>query len=200
MTEQICQTIMDGLLGQPIEFLKNNLLLTPSGAEGPPVKQLRMFDASEYKQLSLSKKCKGKIYQIQEKNEGHLIAHYLPFGFDAGYYIILNANSPFRIMFTAVMTGCSVGYVMAGDGSVRFHHYNISDVRDQEQSLSFAKKALHPSQYREQEQIIMGDQPIGRGCVTTVGVKGENGKWRFYYQLFRAIGGSYYEIIRAKEL
>jgi hypothetical protein len=63
---------------------------------------------------------------VFEDDDGGILAHYLPWNHDAGYYIVLNRSSPFRLMFTAALSGCAVGVVWGPDGSARVSHHNIS--------------------------------------------------------------------------
>lgn len=186
MPKEHCALIASGLLKEPVEFLKKNVIAVADliddegttntgGAESMvPVVDVRRFDA-----IPVPDPLGAPIYSLREAMNGDLQAHYLPWNPNTGYYIILDVGSETPLFFTAMLSGCGVGLVEASDKSaVRFSHHNIrkvGSIPDElalKKSLSFADASLHPGDYRQD----------GDGFAHVHGVLKE-GRWRFYAQL-----------------
>lgn len=148
-----CEAISNGLLGKdPVGFLLKNVVRTGTVSEtGFPTSAARRFDFADDGQTTEG----GTVYDHLSPENPNLInglleVSYLPWGRNTGYYIILAPEGGPDIMMTAMMSGCSVGYVRADDGSVRVSHHNVmaKDMNQAQRStLAFATKALHPNQY-----------------------------------------------------
>lgn len=187
MSGQECNEIQAGLLGKTVEFLSKNVIQTDTYAEkGVPTSATRSLDFKADGNTVQG----GKRYTMLTQNarliNGQLNVSYLPWGEDSGYYIILEPDSGPDIMMTATMDGCSVGYVRADDGAVRVSHHNLMSATDmnsaQRNSLSFAKAALHPSDYsfkKQSENNLVFLNETGFGFV--FGVR-RNGAWSMYAQ------------------
>jgi hypothetical protein len=151
-----CNAISSGLLGKdPIGFLSKNVVRTGTVSEtGFPTSATRRFDFTDDGPTTEG----GTVYDHLSPENTNLInglleVSYLPWGRDTGYYIILDPVSGPDIMMTAMMSGCSVGYVRANDGSVRVSHHNVmaKDMNQAQRStLAFATSALHPNQYHHE--------------------------------------------------
>lgn len=168
MPKEECLAIAKGLLGgNPCDFLWENVVAvcdliddesrTTTGlAENMvPTVAIRKYDALEDKEAE-----GARVYSLREDMNGYLEAHYLPWNRNTGYYIILDVNDPPPLFFTAMLSGCGVGFVEAPDQSaVRFSHHNISrpktigvpDYGALDRSLAFTEASLHPRQYRGED-------------------------------------------------
>ncbi|HKO54896.1 MAG TPA: hypothetical protein VJ276_03395, partial [Thermoanaerobaculia bacterium] len=168
------------------------ILFVNMGAEGPPTRRLRRFDADtlEGKPSGFSGSAGGgAVYMVSESDDGEMLAHYLPWGRDAGYFIILNSNSVVRLMFTAALSGCAVGVVWGSDGSARVSHHNIqsgsiTDDAAQRQTLMFTDAALHRSRYRIDMVESRSLNITAQGFAHVHGVRRTDG-WHFYVQVMR---------------
>lgn len=103
-------------------------------------------------------------------------AYFLPWVEDGGYHTILGTDAD--LFFTALMSGCALGWSRGADGSVRIAHANIqgpdgTDEAAMAQALSIYDHRLLPSDYR------VG----GGGCCNVVGVRTAGG-WTLYAQKF----------------
>src|SRR5262245_53309457 len=209
MPQQECSAIAIGLLEGPVNFLSKNVVVTPKDEWGTPTKAIRNFDA-ERNEIRPSgtdgELTGGYLYILEEAINGHLPAHYLPYTQEnAGSHIILDVNSGSRLMFTAWLTGCAVGYECAPDGSARFSHHNIqtdegTDDRAQKRSLSFTEAALHRIDYLFGRDLGNGVTVLGNAFVH--GVLLEN-RWQFFYQKVRIskdYAGASWQIVEVGEL
>lgn len=201
MPQAECSAIINGLLTDPITFLSQNIVYINMDQEGPPTRSLRRFEAvAQDGQACIGANGNaggGAVYSVYEDPDGGILAHYLPWNMDAGYYIVLNRSSPFRLMFTAALSGCAVGVVWGDDGSARVSHHNIqgaggsTDDAAQQRSLVFTHAALHRGRYRElgplREQVA--DRVAIHGHAHVHGVRRGGGPWRFYVQVMRRYAG-----------
>ncbi len=187
MSKTECGEIEDGLLGDTVAFLENNVIETGSGPEkGFPSSAFRTLDFTD----SGPTKQGGRAYVMTTPNNAKLInglltVSYLPWGEDTGYYIILEPNGGPDIMMTATLSGCAVGYVRAGDGAVRVSHHNVQTNNmdfEQKRTLGFTNKVLHNSNYRYLKTLIRdGIAFDSEGLGFVFGVR-RKGKWTMYAQ------------------
>jgi hypothetical protein len=122
MSDVEAKAITDGLLNSPVGFLSSNLLWMGGDNEGPPTRDTRRFEPTDINQGPRrinGTPTGGKTYSINEAMNGSLEAHYLPWNYDSGYFIVLEVTSPVKLMFTGTLSGCAVGYIMSSDGSAR---------------------------------------------------------------------------------
>jgi len=191
MPEKECTAISEGLRSKdPLDFLSKNVIVVADLDDEPktktgqaeatvPTVDFRNFDAVE-----VQNNVEGgpRVYELREANNGDLKAHYLPWNRNTGYYTILDVHSDTPLFFTAMLSGCGVGFLEADDGSaVRFSHHNITrpktmtapDEAALTRSLAFTEAKLLPSQYENVK--------AGRGVAHVHGVLQEN-RWRFYVQ------------------
>jgi hypothetical protein len=154
MSATECNAISKGLLGDTLGFLSSNVVQTGTDPEtGIPTSATRSFDFNDQGPTKQG----GRVYDHAVPDNMNLInglldVYYLPWGRNAGYYVILEPEGGPDIMMTATLSGCSVGYVRADDGAVRVSHHNISGpggTRTQLTTLAFAENAFHPDEYRE---------------------------------------------------
>ena len=193
MPQEECTAIDKGLRSEtPLAFLSKNVIAVfdlddqPSTTTGMAEDMatvmgsidIRRFDAVEVKDAE-GARCS---YSLREAMTGHLQAYYLPWNRNTGYYTILDVNGPAPLFFTAMLSGCGVGFVEASDRSaVRFSHHNINragtmsvpDYAALAKSLAFTEASLHPSQYQNEHDT---------GFAHVHGVMREK-RWRFYVQI-----------------
>lgn len=187
MPDQECNDIRTGLLGNTIDFLSKNVVQTDTKAEkGVPTSATRSLDFKTDGNTIQGGKRYTLLTETARLINGQLTVSYLPWGEDTGYYIILEPDSGPDIMMTAMMDGCSVGYVRADDGALRVSHHNAMSATDmnaaQRNTLSFASSSLHPSDYSfktQTENNMLFVNEAGFGFV--FGVR-RSGKWRMYAQ------------------
>ena len=183
-----CNAIRDGLLSDnPLEFLSKNLILTSTDSEGGfPTSAEVSFDFSDDGATVQG----GRFYACVVPGNPRLIngiltVSYLPWGLNAGYYIILEPEGGPDIMMTATMDGCSVGYIRGTGGAVRVSHHNVQSPNmdaSQKQTLGFANNALHPSAYRHNDTGFRGEVYFkNQGMGFVFGVR-RKGLWTMYSQ------------------
>jgi len=189
MSRQVCDELSNGLLANAQTFLgKNVVWLGLDSQKGVVEKSTRRFDFSK---LTTQVVQGGSIYQPTAVGSGHingsLKVTYLPWAPDAGYYVILEPNRGPDIMFTAMLSGCAVGYVRANDGAVRVSHHNIqgtdeTDEPAQINSLGFAAGTFHRSEYRSASVKVKSGWYVKKeGYGFVFGVR-TGGVWHMYAQ------------------
>jgi hypothetical protein len=188
-----CNAIRNGLLGgNALGFLSNNVIFTSTAdITGIPSSATKSFDFDDDGPTVQGGRQYGAITpENPNLINGLLDVAYLPWGHNAGYYIILEPTGGPNIMMTATMNGCSVGYVRGPGGIVRVSHHNLSGSSnmdtEQRTTLSFATGALHPSAYRHGSSGF--DSKTGEiyfkqeGFGFVFGVR-QNQQWTMYAQM-----------------
>jgi|GEM_PF-5240882 len=186
MPQEECEIIKKGLKESPLAFLSKNVIVvadlideertTTGEAESIlPTVAIRNFDAL------VMKEAEGpRVYSLREANTGYLQAHYLPWNKNTGYYTILDVNIKPRLFFTAMLSGCGVGFVESSEKTaVRISHHNIACFKTERnfeelaKSLAFTDAKVLPSDYRPGGE--------GTGFAHVHGVMRDN-RWWFYAQ------------------
>jgi hypothetical protein len=184
-----CEEIYSGLLDNPLQFLRSNVIVADGRAQNDyPTNASRLFD---FEVTGLTTQG-GKVYEHiavgHQTINGHLEVTYLPYGINAGYYVIMESQGGPSIMMTAQLSGCSVGYMKVGDGAIRVSHHNVQVMsvdpnQGQRRSLSFADSALHPNQYRDVKDGNQGNYTFRAESVGyVVGVRRDR-RWTMYAQI-----------------
>ncbi|HJZ57713.1 MAG TPA: hypothetical protein VKE74_22330, partial [Gemmataceae bacterium] len=194
MSQEICQELSDGLLGDTLDFLTKNAVLMNIDGEPLPTSPIRRFDFAK----PFPTQSGGHIYfpTILDSSvvNGYLVASYLPWAENSGYYIILEPDQGPDLMFTATLDGCAVGYIRADDGAVRISHHNIqgpmgTDHKAQKRSLAFATGTVHKKDYYyKQEPQEKGEFYVKKECVGIICGVRKNNTWRMYAQILRRVG------------
>jgi hypothetical protein len=134
MPQAECDAIKKGLLGNPLDFLSKNIVSNfELPIKGIPTSAERLLDFTQ----DVKTEQGGIRYQtVLVDNPFALNAplgvSFLPWGANAGYYIILEPKGGPDIMMTAALEGCAIGYLRARDGAVKVSHYNIRGKTDHE--------------------------------------------------------------------
>ncbi len=193
MSVRSCKYIEDGMVADPESFLSQNVLLVPAPPPNLSLSPIRTFDFDAL----------GNRHFAGSPN-GSLTAYYLPWAIDSGYHIILEKNMGAKLMFTAQLSGCGVGYIRAGDksGAVRVAHHNIrneeglTDHGLMQESLSSYQSSFNRNDYRLSRThmaYIFGVYHKKKSLFSSK-------KWRFYTQKIRQTGLGQYEILEVAEL
>ena len=194
MSQAICNELRDGLLGDTLKFLKKNVVMMNFDGEPPPTSPFRRFDFSKpFKTAS-----RGYVYHPTVLDSsiinGYLLAYYLPWAENSGYYIILEPDKGPDLMFTATLDGCAVGYVRADDGAIRVSHHNIqgplgTDADAMRRSLGFATGTVHKSDYyAKDEPKEHGGFYVKKERVAVICGVRKARKWRMYAQVLERVG------------
>jgi hypothetical protein len=189
MPQEECRIISEGLSGNVIEFLEKNVVIVADLDDQPrtntgmaesmnpmvPLVAIRNFDA-----LKDNDATGAVVYSLRESITGDLQAHYLPWNKNTGYYTVLDVNIEPTLFFTAMLSGCGVGFVESSEKTaVRISHHNIASFKTERnfeelvKSLAFTDAKVLPSQYRPG-----GD---GSDLAHVHGVMRDN-RWWFYAQ------------------
>jgi len=194
MSQEICTELSNGLLGDTAKFLAKNVALMNFDGEPPPTNPLRRFDFTK----PYATKSGGDVYFPTIKDlsviNGSLLASYLPWAENSGYYIILEPDSGPDLMFTATLDGCAVGYVRAGDGAVRVSHHNIqgdsgTDNAAQLRSLAFATSSVQKTHYYAKDAPKeQGGFYVKKESVALVYGVRKARVWRMYAQVLKRVG------------
>jgi hypothetical protein len=193
MSKEVCEEIEEGLLGDTLDFLGKNIVEMPFGDETNPTNSTCRFDFVKGKQTSQG----GIFYSPTLKDSsgslinGNLLATYLPWKANTGYYVILEPDSGPDLMFTAQLDGCAVGYVRAEDGAVRVGHHNIQgtsdDNRAQKRSTSIYTNKMQMDDYYDKGTKEEGNFYLKKGNTGFVlGVRKNDG-WHMYAQVLQSL-------------
>jgi hypothetical protein len=192
MSQEICDELKAGLLGKTLAFLKKNVVMMNLGDEPRPTNPLRRFDFTKPNRTTSG----GYVYSPSVMKSsvinGYLLASYLPWAIDSGYYIILEPDTGPDIMFTATLDGCAVGYIRADDGAIRVSHHNIqgpngTDDDAQRRSLEFATGTFHRSEYLEKKVEEKGGFYVSKQHVAIICGVRKGSTWRMYAQVLKQV-------------
>lgn len=128
----------------------------------------------------------GDFYHVTPDGGGELLAYFLPWRADSGYSLVIGADA--QLFFNAMMDGCSFGWTIGPNGTIRVAHHNIQG--DDEltnnaqmlQSLGMYQNRFIRDDYRHFDG--------GYGSCSIIGARGNNG-WRIYAQVLSGGFGNY---------
>lgn len=195
------QVLRQRLLGDPLGYLKNNIVVFPAsdvsssawdmavaGAIAPggiagdaPLLFTgeEMSDTHDVK-YKVGPEGKGACVQVKVDAGGDAAAYFLPWAYDSQYYVDLRLRAD--LFFNANMDGCAFGWTVNQDGTVKVAHSNIEGSTGTDRAAM--KEALKGYQYQfmPQDYRDLGGQNQGKCAI--VGVLEKETRWSLYAQVY----------------
>lgn len=195
------------LIQDPLRFLRGNVFsLGVEASQEYPISPLSAFDVAAtdpvHRTATGGESGDAWVYEARPASGGAIAAYYLPWRRNAGYSVILEADGDVRLMFNALMSGCSFGFLRGPGGIIRASHYNMTrlgtatvpDDARLADGLAFCTtngNVVHAPDYRPGVHQIE--------LCSVIGVFHRDGQWRFYVQNWTIQSGQY-RISSADEL
>lgn len=184
------KTVVDRFLDDPVDFMTNNIVITPECGGLLDNGGIKYFTLTKLPSTGKSVERPGATipcYQahptLQGSANGIFLTYWCPYveGSLRSTTVAHSAN----IMLTAPMNGCSFG--IGGETSTGERLVGHSNAKGQPDSWNLQNKTLRATKMNEvlvnphTYMNIAGDDPV---LVTTFGVRNTSKKtWSFYYQL-----------------
>lgn len=181
---------VDALLDDPVDFLTNNLLVTPETGGALETGGIKYFTVTD---LGSKANCVGRpgvkipCYMAHPTSTGGgngiFLTYWCPYV--EGQLRTTTVGNEANLMFTAPMNGCSFGIGSPGSRGERLVGH--SNAKGQPDSWKLQNKALRVAKMNDAHvnphvyMGIAGDDPV---LVTTFGVRDpKKQSWSFWYQL-----------------
>ncbi len=191
------RTVVDTFVSDPVDFMTNNLVVTPEGGGNLNIRGVKWFTLTVLPSTARSVERPGatiKCYQAhptaQGSGNGVFECYWCPY--EDNTLQTTTVGNLANIMFTAPMNGCSFGIGSAtGDGSRLVGHANLKSTPGGRSTQNKVLKVGKMTEGLVDPDIYMslaGNDPV---LVTTFGVRDPSTKsWSFYYQLSTSATGT----------